>query len=893
VSWNSNLGGWFGGSSRSRELDELRRSWERTEALWRASPIAAADREDPVGKLSLELNQESWDRAGRVPPTPIAVAVGHVIADLLSEENIGKINPLWGAIEGDVSAALEFRQVLARRSRYAAEFSRIHEVVSRNILTACETFYAALPEGAYDRSEGDSSFEVALGELLEDPAELIRQFIALAFRREVIDLDLFENLRIQLRGNLLLASGLDPADWRHETITRLIYPADQRNKSPSELADLYLAGTPYRELFDAPIPFRISPHVRFSHGHIVGGTGHGKTQLLQKMIHADLLAARQDGRSVVVVDSQGDLINKLVRLDLLDPNHPSSLAHRLILIDPADIEFPPSLNLFDAKLARLSEYRPVDRERVQNGVIELYERFFGDLLGAELTQKQGVVFKYLARLMLVIPDATIYTLMRLMEDGRPFRPHMEKLQGSARYFFEHEFFDPSFGQTKKQILKRLWGVLSTPAFERLFAQPRNKLDLFQALQDGKIVLVSTAKDLLKEEGSALFGRFFVSLLSQAALERSTVPEAERTPTFVYVDEAQEYFDDSIETILNQARKYRVGITLAHQTLDQLSPKLRAALHANTSLKCAGGVSARDARTFAEELHTTADFIERMRRRGDRTEFAAWVKGQTPGAIRMSVPLGFLERQSVLSEEAYDELLTRNREEYCGTLDEVLAAQEAAFGQTAKAPEPPPPAEPQAGKPSEVPDVPKVPHVRPDIPRPEPPAPAPQGKGGPKHRYLQSLVKELGEQYGFRAVVEAPLPSGPGQVDVLLVREGLSAAVEISVTTPAEYERENVRKCLRSGFSRVALVHAKSARSQGRYQDVVGEGLSTEERERLTFLLPEELPDYIAALAAPPAPTERVVRGYKVKVTQTSVSPEEARARREALARLLAKSLNDG
>ncbi len=135
-------------------------------------------------------------------------------------------------------------------------------------------------------------------------------------------------------------------------------------------------------------------------------------------------------------------------------------------------------------------------------------------------------------------------IMRLMEDGKPFKPHMEKLEGSARYFFETEFFHPSFAATKKQILKRLWGVLSTPAFERMFAQEANKLDLFEAMNEGKIILISTAKDLLKSDGSALLGRFFIAMLAQAALERSTIPAEDRTPTFVYVDEAQEYFENT-------------------------------------------------------------------------------------------------------------------------------------------------------------------------------------------------------------------------------------------------------------------------------------------------------------------------------------------------------------
>ena len=489
-----------------------------------------------------------------------------------------------------------------------------------------------------------------------------------------------------------------------------------------------------------------------------------------------------------------------------------------------------------------------------------------------------------------------------MEDGRAYRPQMAALEGSARHFFEKEFFHPSFAATRKQILRRLWGVLSTPSFERMFAQKENKLDLFQALNDGKIILINTAKDLLKTEGSQLFGRFFVSMLAQAALERSTVPEGERTPTFVYVDEAQEYFDDAIETILSQARKYRVGITLAHQTLDQLTPRLRAAFLSNTSLKCAGGVSARDARALASELHTTPEFIEGMRRRGERTEFAVWLKHRTPEALRLSVPLGFLERQPTLTEEEYDELMSANRARYCGRLSDILEQQTIAASPPVETrPEPPPPS-PGPETESEQPDrwtgrspepetQPPAPPAMREPARPRPPvADRELGKGGPKHRYLQSLVKELAEQQGFRATVEAPLPGGAGQVDVLLEREGLRVAAEVSVTTPAGYERGNVRKCLTAGFDQVMVVLTKSRASRDRYREVILEGLTAAEQDRVSFLLPEDVPGYFASLAPPPDPGETTVRGYKVRVSHSVVSPEDARERRERLARLVARSL---
>ena len=926
---DSNFWQRFTESPRDRERRELRKGWDEVETLWRRSPMGASD--DSLAPLCTDLLTASWERH-RQPLFSISLALDDVIDDLLRLEGICGITPLWSDVEGDVALAVHFRQMLTRRRRYVTDFSHVHGIVARQISVALDAVYAALPASCFRRDDAEGTFDVPLIELVEDPAHLIQELVTFPYAPPCLPLDLFRELRDAYRPNMCIASGLPPDT---ETLTgrqQFVYPTEQQGKTGTELADLYLAGTPFRPLLDTPVPFVVPDAVRFEHTHIVGGTGHGKTQLMQRMIHADLVAAQTERRSVVVIDSQGDLIGKLVRLELFNPTAEGSLADRLIVIDPTDVEFPCALNLFDAHLARVGSYSALDRERVQNGVVELYETFFGELLGAELTQKQGVIFRYLARLMLVIPGATIHTLMQLMEDGKPFRRYMDGLEGSARYFFAQEFFHPSFAATKKQILKRLWGVLSTPAFERMFAQPSNKLDLFDALNAGSIILINTAKDLLKDEGSQLFGRFFIALIKQAALERSTIPEAERTPAFVYVDEAQEYFDDRIETILTQGRKYRVAFTAAHQTLDQLSPRLRSAFHANTSFKVAGGVSAKDARQLADELHTTADFVQSVRRKGDRTEFAVWLKQLTPRAIRLSVPLGHLERQPTLTEEAYDDLIARNRARYCGTLAEVgqfstgQSIEPEAGVDTAEEETPPfaggaaepirvdiVSSEPIRSHPTERPRASKAPVLillpSPDTyrvlapvskPRVEPepirrttgprrPEERGSGKGGPKHRYVQALVKELAEAHGFRAVIEAALPGG-GQIDVLLSQGEVRVAVEVSVTTAAAWERENIRKCVAAGYSRVALVLAKSTKTQTRYRTAVLEGLSPAEQAAVTFLLPEDIPDYIAGLAPAPEPTTTTVKGYKVTVSRTSLSPEDAKRRRDQLARLVAKSL---
>ncbi|MDQ0466227.1 hypothetical protein QO010_004020 [Caulobacter ginsengisoli] len=884
-----NLRNWLSGDSRTRELDETRQAWHETQALWQASPLSQNDPSD----LALSFVKEIMRRADRTPALPILVSLCEAAEALFRAESIGPIKPIWPAIESDVSVGVEFRRMLARRRRYAADFNRLHGIVTGQLGAACDALIEALPESCFrDWDQENPSFEVPLIELVDRPADLVQHLLLFPYDDETMRLELFLSLRERYATNLLVASGFPPDANIHELSHRLIIPTRQTKKTPAELVEMYLSGSPFASLMELPVPFHVPEEARFEHCHIVGGTGHGKTQLMQRMIHGDLVAAQTERRSVVVIDSQGDLINRLSRLSLFSPETPGSLADRLILIDPADVEFPAALNLFDAHLERVQTYRPVDRERILNGVIELYETFFGAMLGAELTQKQGVIFKYLARLMITIPGATIHTLMQLMEDGRPFKAQMEQLDGSARYFFQTEFFHPSFAATKKQILRRLWGVLSTPAFERMFAQRQNKLDLFEAMQDGKIILVSTAKDLLKTEGSQLFGRFFIAMLAQAALERSTVDPADRTPTMVYVDEAQEYFDDTIETILNQARKYRVGLTLAHQTLDQLSPRLRSAIHANTSMKCAGGVSAKDARAMADELHTSSDFIESMKRRQGTSEFAVWLKHQTPYAIRLSVPLGFLERQPILVEEEYEALLERNRAAYCGTLDEVSFARPSVAEPESFAPEvardetPPRARDPRPESVDSTPPIQEPAETpAPRAPGPPRPAPAEAGKGGSQHRYVQHLIKRLAEERGLRAVIEEAVEGG--QVDVGLHQGELSVACEISVTSTPEYEAQNLAKCLRAGFARIWAVAPDAKRRRAIRQSAEAR-LAPEDFARVEFLTTEEMVAALDALSVP-EPEEKVVLGYRVTSSRRAISPGEATERRAAVARILSRA----
>jgi hypothetical protein len=169
--------------------------------------------------------------------------------------------------------------------------------------------------------------------------------------------------------------------------------------------------------------------------------------------------------------------------------------------------------------------------------------------------------------------------------------------------------------------------------------------------------------LYKQEGCEILGRFFIALICQAAQERASIPENRRRGTFVYIDEAHDYFDESIENLLNQARKYKVGLVLAHQNLDQFEMRLRSTVAASTSIKVVGGLSAKDTGAFAKEMYCEQEFLQGMRKHRDRTEFACYVRNHTPQPIRLTVPLGEMERRPKLTTVQYAALIERNRQRY--------------------------------------------------------------------------------------------------------------------------------------------------------------------------------------------------------------------------------------
>lgn len=884
-----------------RKDGETRVLLAQAEALRKQSSVPDAD-------AGIEFLISVLEEAGSRHEATFGMRIGQPVFALV--ERLFAEEPLGMAFTDDIANlsladAVEYRNGLRAAIRMYENDRYFLGKWKEAMVAILGALYAEFPEQAFVDPDEQGEFEeysrlsptAPLYTYVKGIPILVHKIIATVFAKDLVNDKLFDDLRDQLLMNLANASNI-PLEDRYTTNKNFVMPEDCRGDDAAIL-QLYLAGTPFLDIFLVEIPLHIPEAVRFEHTHVVAGSGHGKTQTLQFLIAGDLKEAITDKRSVVVMDSQGDLLQALMHSDYFaDP----TLRERFIYIDPTDLGRPVGLNLFDVDLSAGGRADAVARETILNNTVELFDFFFGGLLGAELTQKQGLIFRYLAVLMMRIPGANIHTLRELMEDGEKFRPHMKTLSGSARVFFETRFNDRAFGETKKQVLNRLWGVLANQTLDRMMSAPKNSVDLFSSLQDGSIVFINTAKDFFGEEGCAIFSRMFVALLGQAFMRRAAIPKHERTPTYVYIDEAERVVDTTLARMLAQVRKYKGAITFAHQNLDQLEPGVRAGVMANTSIKLAGGLSAKDASALAPEFRATPEFLLSQRKSKKETSFACFARNITDRAVSLSIPLGYLESLPQLDHEDFEALIEASRQKY-GVVyveDAVVTEQapdspsdwfsEAGAAGTSQALTETPTPVPEEAASRPVPErVDEVVIARAPA-RPLPVQRRDAGGGGVKHKYIEHLIKELGEERGFRASVEEPIHDGAGRVDVILRREEITLAFEISVTTTKDHELGNIEKCLAHPFTHVVMLasHARHLKSLSMH---VGKALEDNERERVSFLLPEDLPAFLDGYPQTQTPKEKVVKGYTVRSRVTQADPTEAIARRRAIAAVVARSLD--
>ena len=614
---------------------------------------------DKYEKAFTQRLLEHW--GDDLPIKPIMRMTVRIARELYEGEDL--YNPLPPiAPTGNTILEGRYRDRLLDRIKKNSDPRKTLEIMQKSLAAFAEAVNEALPpmartDRASYHAEHDAFSTVPLIDLIPNVPEVVQRIIRPFLDDEVRDHNLFKPLVAHIQKNFEEASG-KPG--------QIVRPVDFKG-TPHQVVVTYLQDTPFMEIFATPVDFSFNVQQRTEHQAIYAPPGWGKTQTLERIILNDL--EQDDPPSIVLIDSQGDvdgMLRQIQRLNIFAPGE--RLADRLILIDPE--QYTPGLNLFDMQTDRLASYKPEDREAVEIGVQDLFSYLF-EAMGAELSPRQATAFASAGKLMTLMPNATLTTLRELMllepKDlpGSKFAQALDSLDKTTQEFFQHQFFSKSLSQTRTAVASRLFSISRYPAFDRMFSAPTNKIDFFQATQEGKIILCNTSRRLLGE-GASLFGAWVIAQCLRAAYERAVIPRAERRFTTLVIDEAVDYFatgDDRMALLLSQARKYQLGVCFATQYLDQMTPSMRSAA-ATVAIKMAGGVNDKDARSLAPDMHCDSSFITSMKMKPMvGAQFACYVRNYTDNAVRLQIPFGALADAPKMSDRDQAALITLNRERY--------------------------------------------------------------------------------------------------------------------------------------------------------------------------------------------------------------------------------------
>jgi hypothetical protein len=616
-----------------------------------------------------------------LPIKPIMRTTVQIASDLYEAEDLyNPLPPIQPA--GDAIAEGRYRDRLLDRLRKTSDPQKTLSVIQKTLGEVAQAIYSALPPMARtDREHYHNEIEpfatVPLLDTIPNIAEVVQEIVLPFQNPEVTEHNLFKPLKAQILKNYEDASG---------KVGQVLRPVEFKG-TPHQLVATYFQGTPFLDIFTAHVPFTLDHRQRTEHHAIYAPPGWGKTQTLERIILNDL--EQDDPPSIVLIDSQGDvdgMLRQIQRLKIFAPSE--RLEERLIIIDPE--QYTPALNLFDMQTARLASYSPAHREAVEIGVQDLFSYLF-EAMGADLSPRQATAFASAGKLMTKIPNATLTTLRELMllepKDlpRSKFATAIETLDTTTQEFFKHQFFSKTLQPTRTAVASRLFAISRYPAFDRMFSAPTNKIDFFQATQEGKIILCNTSRRLLGE-GASLFGAWVIAQCLRAAYERAAIPRDKRRFTTLVIDEAVDYFatgDERMQLLLSQARKYQLGVCFATQYLDQMTPSMRSAA-ATVAIKMAGGVNDKDARSLAPDMRCDSSFITSMRMKPMvGAQFATYVRNYTESAVRLSIPFGTLAEAPKMTERDQEIVIAKNarlygsifreREKRDAFIDQVRAA----------------------------------------------------------------------------------------------------------------------------------------------------------------------------------------------------------------------------
>ncbi len=368
---------------------------------------------------------------------------------------------------------------------------------------------------------------------------------------------------------------------------------------------------------------------RRRHLYVLGQTGTGKTTLLKSLILEDM----KSGKGVGVIDPHGEFAEFVLA------NVPAERAEDVIVFDPGDLEHPVGLNMLEYRLDR-----PEEKTFIVNDMLAILEKLY------DLRQTGGPMFEQYLRqaLLLLMEDAstepaTLVELPRVFTDTAWRAKKLARIRNPiVQDFWEKEAAkaggEASLANLTPYVTSKFNNFIANDYVRPIIGQTKSAMDFRAILDGGKILVVNLRKGKIGDANMALLGMIILSKVLFAALSRGDTPsEAERRDWYLYIDEFQNFATDSIGTILSEARKYRLDLTVAHQFIAQLPEKIRDAVFGNVGSEVVLRVGPQDAEFLAKQFEPTVGAADLQNIDNLNAYVRLLVRGQTvkPFNIRIS------------------------------------------------------------------------------------------------------------------------------------------------------------------------------------------------------------------------------------------------------------------
>ncbi len=394
---------------------------------------------------------------------------------------------------------------------------------------------------------------------------------------------------------------------------------------------------------------RIKSEDRFRHFYVIGQTGTGKSSVIQVLARQDISL----GNGICVMDPHGDLASDLM------PFVPRERADDVIYFDPADLSRPMGLNLLEANT-------PDEKQMVAQDAMNMMIKLFGnEIFGPRIQDyfRNGVL-----TLMDYPGGSALTDIVRLFTDDEFQKERRRTLKDPIVKAWWDFTYAKMGDREKAEIIPyfqaKFGGFITNSMMRNIIGQTKSSFDMFDVMQNKKILFINLSKGILGDFNSKLLGMMMVSKVQVSAMRRQSVEKQDRQDFFLYIDEFQNYVTDSIESILSEARKYRLGLVVAHQYLGQLHKSdaltksdvnLKDAIFGNVGTLLSYKVGPEDAEFLAKQF--APNFSDRDLINMDKFKgvMKLMVDGQPTPAFSVTPVNPYLESGNKKLASAYKEL----------------------------------------------------------------------------------------------------------------------------------------------------------------------------------------------------------------------------------------------